>query len=186
MLPKHLNATISLPLAEQMIREGAWWDYVDEISSWIVGPLVRAFPRSMGQSWTQWNTDSFMWIRRSSILCQLSAGTATDQARLFRYCLACAHETEFFIRKAIGWALRQYARVAPAAVLSFVRTNAASLSPLSKREALKHLGGLDALSTQRTQPAAKRVRRTRVGRAAAAVDSDNDAETEVDLSSDSS
>lgn len=173
MLPAHLHLS-ALPVAEQMIREGAWWDYVDEISSWVVGPLLRAYPAEVWPVIDKWNTDPFMWIRRSSIICQLSSGAATDSARLFRYCLACAHESEFFIRKAIGWALRQYARVQPAAVHAFVRQHAAVLSPLSKKEALKHLGGLDSLTRPAVAavPAAKRVQRARK----VAVDDDEEEE----------
>jgi 3-methyladenine DNA glycosylase AlkD len=80
-----------------------------------------------------------MWLRRVALLHQLEWKARTDEPRLFRYCLLCAHEPEFFIRKAIGWALRQYARTNPAAVRQFLTVNRAQLSGLSLREAAKHL-----------------------------------------------
>ena len=79
------------------------------------------------------------WLRRVAILHQLAWKDKTDQARLFRYCLQCASESEFFIRKAIGWALRQYARAEPDAVRTFLKKHSNTLSGLSLREAGKHL-----------------------------------------------
>jgi len=78
-----------------------------------------------------------MWLRRTALLYQLSYKEKTDQEKLFSYCLMLAHEKEFFIKKAIGWALRQHAKYKPEAVKKFVDEN--TFSPLSKREALKHL-----------------------------------------------
>jgi 3-methyladenine DNA glycosylase AlkD len=80
-----------------------------------------------------------MWVRRTAILCQNRHKQRTDQTRLFDYCLRRADEREFFIRKAIGWALRQYAYTAPDAVRSFINAHSAELSPLSVREAAKYL-----------------------------------------------
>ena len=79
------------------------------------------------------------WLRRIALLHQLDWKQDTDAARLFAYCLRCADEREFFIRKAIGWALRQYARTNPVAVRQFLTTNREKLSGLSFREASKHL-----------------------------------------------
>ena len=76
---------------------------------------------------------------RVALLHQLDWKEKTDEARLFEYCLRCADEQEFFIRMAIGWALRQYARTNPAAVRQFLETNRGKLSSLSFREAAKHL-----------------------------------------------
>jgi 3-methyladenine DNA glycosylase AlkD len=89
-----------------------------------------------------WIDDPDMWRRRSALLCQIGAGSRTDQERLFDYCRRCAHETEFFIRKAIGWALRDYGRTAPEEVAQFATTHRDELSGLSYREATKHLGHL--------------------------------------------
>ena len=83
--------------------------------------------------------DPDFWIRRIALLHQLGWREHTDAARLFSYCTALAHEKEFFIQKAIGWALRDYARHAPDAILEFTARNRALLSPLSYREANKHL-----------------------------------------------
>jgi 3-methyladenine DNA glycosylase AlkD len=102
-------------------------------------PLVR-----------RWLDDEVMWLRRTAIISQLNHKAATDTALLFDGCAARAHETEFFIRKAIGWALRQYARTDPDAVRRFVRQHEKELSGLSKREALKHLEKPTADSRQPT------------------------------------
>ena len=80
-----------------------------------------------------------MWVVRTAILHQLHHGTATDPDRLFGYCARQAGHPDFFVRKAIGWALRQYARTDPAAVRNFVAGHRDRLSPLSVREAMKHL-----------------------------------------------
>ena len=82
---------------------------------------------------------SNLWLRRVAILHQLGWREQTDSERLFEYALACAHEKEFFIRKVIGWALRDYARHDPKAVGAFLRLNRDKLSPLTLREAAKHL-----------------------------------------------
>jgi 3-methyladenine DNA glycosylase AlkD len=85
-------------------------------------------------------TDDNMWLRRAALLHQLTYGADTDVSRLFRYCTLCMHEPGFFIRKAVGWTLRNYGYHDPHAVRGFVRDNRATLSPLSIREALKHIG----------------------------------------------
>ena len=104
----------------------------------VIGDVV-ARDRSLVAIMDQWiNADDF-WLRRVAILHQLAWKAETDEQRLFHYCLQCAHEPEFFIRKAIGWALRQYARTAPEAVRRFVEQNRDRLSSLSIREATKHL-----------------------------------------------
>ena len=87
----------------------------------------------------EWIEDDDMWLRRSAILHQLHFKEKTDEDRLFRYCLSRGHEEEFFIRKAIGWGLRQYARCSPEAVRKFVRENEEALSTLSVKEAMKHI-----------------------------------------------
>ncbi|MEY4268768.1 MAG: hypothetical protein RIS90_3303, partial [Pseudomonadota bacterium] len=80
-----------------------------------------------------------LWVRRVAMLHQLGWKAQTDQARLFRYALALAPETEFFIRKAIGWALRDHARTQPEAVRAFLAEHGLVLSGLTRREAGKHL-----------------------------------------------
>jgi 3-methyladenine DNA glycosylase AlkD len=87
----------------------------------------------------RWIDDENLWVARTAILHQLFYGDATDVDRLFGYCLRQASHPDFFIRKAIGWALRQYARTDPDRVRSFLVGPGAALSPLSVREASKHL-----------------------------------------------
>lgn len=121
---------------ERLIRTKSWWDTVDALASPTVGELVLAHPNAEA-AMDDWIDDPDIWIARTAIIHQLRFGEATDADRLFRYCERRAGDTEFFIRKAIGWALRQYARTDPDAVREFVARR--ELSGLSRREALKHL-----------------------------------------------
>ena len=129
----------SLPLYRRLIVEGAWWDFVDDIAIRLVGPLVLDHREAAGPKMDRWIDDSNMWIRRSALICHISHKSRTDERQLFGHCLRRAHEKEFFIRKAIGWTLREYAKTAPKSVRRFVRAHRAELSPLSIREAAKHL-----------------------------------------------
>lgn len=129
----------SLPLYERLIREGAWWDLVDEIAIHLVGMAGLAEADTIRTAMDAWIEDPHMWIRRTAIIFQNRHRAKTDEARLFRYCLARSHEKEFFIRKAIGWALRDYAKTSPEAVRAFVEEHRERLSGLSIREATKHL-----------------------------------------------
>ncbi len=134
----------SLPLYRRLIVEGGWWDLVDEVATKLVRHLVTTYPDDTWPEVERWVDSPDMWLRRSSVLSQVGAKAATDTERLFRFCLRLAHEKEFFIRKAIGWALRDYAWYAPEVVASFVREHGDALSPLSYREATKHIGPLVA------------------------------------------
>ena len=129
----------SLPLYKRLVREGAWWDFVDEIAGHLVGRVLLRQRASVQPILETWLDHRSLWVRRSAILSQLTHKDETDAPFLFEACRHCMHETDFFIRKAIGWALRQYAYVAPQAVRRFLRTNRDALSPLSVREASKHL-----------------------------------------------
>jgi 3-methyladenine DNA glycosylase AlkD len=122
---------------EELITTRSWWDTVDELARNVVGPLVRAHPELVAVM-DAWIDDDDIWLARTAILHQGTFKAATDPERLFRYCLRRAADTEFFLRKAIGWALRDYAKVDPAAVRAFVAAHDAELSGLSKREALRH------------------------------------------------
>jgi 3-methyladenine DNA glycosylase AlkD len=133
---RRLQTLALLPLYQEMIITGAWWDHVDELAHRI-GELLRAFPPQMRPTVLLWSHDPDRWLRRTSIICQLDAKEQTDLALLSATILANANDPDFFLRKAIGWALRQYARVDPAWVRTFVADR--QLSPLSRREALKHL-----------------------------------------------
>ncbi len=129
--------TETLDLYEEMIVTGAWWDYVDEIAARRVGPLLAADPTAIRPVMLRWSGDGNLWRRRTSIVCQLSFKTVTDLDLLYARIDANLGDRDFFIRKAIGWALRQYAWTDPAEVRRFVTARGNDLSPLSRREALK-------------------------------------------------
>lgn len=127
-----------LPTYRRWIVEGAWWDYVDEIASHLVGPTLRASPAEVTPVVRSWSTDDDHWLRRTSIICQLGSKEHTDTALLAAAIEASIGETDFFLRKGIGWALRQHAYADPGWVLEFLAAHP-DLSPLSRREAAKHL-----------------------------------------------
>jgi 3-methyladenine DNA glycosylase AlkD len=129
----------TLPMYEEMIVTGAWWDYVDPIASARLGPLLRLFPAPMRKKILQWSRSPNLWKRRSAILCQLSFKTETDLDLLYASLEPSLASQEFFLQKAIGWALRQYAWTDPREVRRYVRANATRLSALSRREALKNI-----------------------------------------------
>jgi 3-methyladenine DNA glycosylase AlkD len=129
----------SLPLYRRMIEEGAWWDTVDEIAAHLVGTVLLHNRAEIAPLMDQWICDDHLWIRRTAIISQLAHKDKTDHVRLFRYSLEQAGEKEFFIRKAIGWALRQYAYTEPERVRAFITKHRAKLSPLSHREASRAL-----------------------------------------------
>ena len=133
---KHLDGN-ALPQLETLVQSKSWWDSVDALAP-VFGEIVLR-ERNLAARMDQLIEADNFWLRRIALLHQLSWKRETDEKRLFAYCLQCAGEQEFFIRKAIGWALRQHARVAPDAVQVFVDKHRERLSPLSVREALKHL-----------------------------------------------
>lgn len=124
----------ALPVAEELITTKSWWDTVDALAANVVGRLVQGDPDGLREM-DRLIEDDDIWLVRTALLHQLRYGDETDGDRLFRYCRRRATDTEFFVRKAIGWALRQYAKTAPDAVREFVA--ATELSNLSRREALK-------------------------------------------------
>ena len=128
-----------LPLCREMIVTGAWWDHVDGVSDRI-GRLLLAHRAQLEPTIRQWSTDPDRWLRRSSIISQLALKEDTDVDLLAAVITVNLADREFFVRKAIGWALRQYARTDPQWVREFVTTHLDELSPLSRREAMKHLG----------------------------------------------
>jgi 3-methyladenine DNA glycosylase AlkD len=121
-----------------LITTRSWWDTVDELAQHVVGPLAAAHPRVVS-TLDVWIHSPNIWLARTAILHQNHYGDETDPDRLFAYCRQRAGDTDFFMRKAIGWALRQYARVDPDAVLAFVSEQDHILAPLSRREAMKHI-----------------------------------------------
>ncbi|OYY20847.1 MAG: hypothetical protein B7Y69_09415 [Sphingobacteriia bacterium 35-40-8] len=139
VLKKHkpLWTIHSIHLMEYCICEKSWWDSVDGIASdWLGGYFVQ-FPTLVPKVPTHWNSSSNIWLQRSSILFQKAYKANTQLALLSQYILHCKDSKEFFIRKAIGWALREYSKTNPVWVRQFVAENA--LSNLSTREALKVL-----------------------------------------------
>ncbi len=135
---KHFQTLDTLPMYERIVVEGAWWDYVDEIGAHRLRDLLLAYPTEMTATMTQWSTDTDLWKRRCSIICQLRRGTETDLDLLFRCIEPNLDDKDFFIRKAIGWALRDLAWFDLETVERYVDENVDRLSALSKREALKN------------------------------------------------
>jgi 3-methyladenine DNA glycosylase AlkD len=125
----------TLELCEELITTRAWWDTVDAVVP-VVGDLVRRDPELVAVM-DRWVDDADRWRARTAILHQLRFKADTDVDRLFAYCTARAADAEFFIRKAIGWALRQYAWTDPEAVRAYVAAHP-ELSGLSRREALRN------------------------------------------------
>jgi 3-methyladenine DNA glycosylase AlkD len=130
-----------VPLVEHLVRTGAWWDLVDQIAGRTVAPMHREQPRQMRPVVLAWSRHEDLWLRRTAVLSQLGSKAATDRDLLAQVVLANADRTEFWLRKAIGWALRDLARTDPGWVRAFLATHGDRLSALSRREAAKHLGG---------------------------------------------
>jgi 3-methyladenine DNA glycosylase AlkD len=126
-----------LDAVRPLITTKPWWDTGDELAVHVVGPLVATHPDLVGTI-DAWSADPDKWLVRAAILHQMRYRDTTDSERLFRYCAAQAGHRDFFVRKAIGWALREYAKVAPDAVRAFVGAHS-ELSGLSRREALKNV-----------------------------------------------
>lgn len=127
-----------LDVVASLVTTKSWWDTVDALASNVVGPLVRRHPGLIA-TLDEWIAGDELWLARTAILHQLRYGDGTDAERLFRYSLAWAAHPDFFARKAIGWALRQYARTDSDAVRAFLVEHGDVLSPLTVREASKHL-----------------------------------------------
>lgn len=128
----------ALPLLQEMIVTGAWWDHVDDVSH-RVGDLLAAHAEQLGPVLLGWSTGPDRWLRRASIICQLGFKERTDTELLAATIEASVDHPDFFVRKGIGWALRDYARTDPAWVRAFVAAHP-GLSPLSRREALRRAG----------------------------------------------
>jgi 3-methyladenine DNA glycosylase AlkD len=133
---RRLRGPAVLPALEELIVTGAWWDYVDELAH-RVGDLLLGWPDEVRPVVATWTRSDDRWLRRASIICQLGTRDRADVELLTIAIESAMGDSDFFLRKAIGWALRDYARTDPAWVRSFAETR--ELSPLSRREALKHL-----------------------------------------------
>lgn len=126
-----------IKLIEKFLVINSWWDSVDTISKYLLGEYLRQYPKETESVINRFSSSKNMWLNRAAILFQLGYKKDTDARILFRECEKHKHSKEFFIQKAIGWALREYGKTDPEAVKKFVTS--AGLNPLSTREALKNL-----------------------------------------------
>ncbi|WP_420490986.1 DNA alkylation repair protein [Neobacillus drentensis] len=123
-------------LLERLITTKSWWDSVDSIAP-LVGELARKYPELVEENINHWSIHDNFWLRRASILFQLKYKNETNEALLYDYMVKNADSKEFFIQKAIGWALREYSKTNPESVKAFIEGN--QLAPLSIREGSKYL-----------------------------------------------
>ena len=140
-LRRHVRVCSSafLPVARRLIVTTSWWDTVDLLAAHVVGALVAADP-ALKADMDAWIADDDLWIARSALLHQLRYKERTDTERLFTYCLRQSAHPDFFVRKAIGWCLREYAKTDPEAVRAFLARERGRFAPLSVREARKNIG----------------------------------------------
>ena len=124
-----------IELTEFCLINKSWWDTVDGIASAIIGDYFKKFPQQINPITSRWNNSNNFWLTRSSIMFQKTYKLNTDTDLLAKYILNCNTSKEFFVQKAIGWALREYSKTNPIWVKDFVANNI--LAPLSKREALR-------------------------------------------------
>lgn len=127
----------TLSLFEYMIEEKSWWDTVDFVASSLVGKLLQLYPQLIIPSIEKWDNENLFWFHRTTLIFQLKYGAKTDQHLLFVQCEKYLHSKDFFMQKAVGWALRQYSKSNADAVRKFV--DAHQLSTVSLREAKKYL-----------------------------------------------
>ncbi|HRQ22681.1 MAG TPA: DNA alkylation repair protein [Anaerolineales bacterium] len=124
---------------EYLIVTKSWWDTVDSLAGDTVGVHFKRYPKVQEKYLKKWRKSDNLWLRRTAILFQLNYKDETDFDLLCGIIRENLGSDEFFINKAIGWALRQYAWTNPAPVKKFVKATK-RLSPLSQREALKNIG----------------------------------------------
>ncbi|MEV7452279.1 DNA alkylation repair protein [Streptomyces nigra] len=141
LLRRHVRRLSSgfLPVARHLVTTVPWWDTVDALAAHVVGGLVAADP-ALTADMDAWIEDDDLWVVRTALLHQLRYGERTDAGRLFGYCLRQSGHPDFFVRKAIGWCLREYAKTDPDAVRDFLAREGGRFAPLSVREALKNIG----------------------------------------------
>lgn len=128
----------NIDFVEKMIVQSDWWDIVDSLATNVVGSLCILYPELQTRV-NDWIFHPNMWLRRTAILYQLGYKKQTDEVTLYSHIRNTAHEKEFFIRKAIGWALREYSKTNPNSVKDFISSNYNLLSPLSIREGEKKI-----------------------------------------------
>ncbi|MBK8491937.1 MAG: DNA alkylation repair protein [Saprospirales bacterium] len=122
---------------EELVTTKSWWDTVDWLANKMVGTHFKRYPDLVPAVPDRWIEGENIWLQRTAILFQLKYKQATDADLLFRYILRRADSKEFFIQKAAGWALREYSRTNPEAVVAFVENH--RLAGLTKREGLRLL-----------------------------------------------
>lgn len=136
--PEHHSADI-LPWVKGLVENAAWWDLVDELAIRVVGSAWARDRARVEVEMDRWIDDPDVWVRRTAIIGQLKHKADTDAARMFAYCRARQHEQVFWIRKGIGWALREHSKTDPDAVSAFLVDEWDGLSGLTRREAVKHM-----------------------------------------------
>ncbi len=134
---KKKYAITDIDFIEKLIITNSWWDTVDFIAKHILGNHLLQYPDQTPRIIKNFSSSKNMWLNRSAILFQLGYKDKTDTQLLFRLCEQHKSSDEFFIKKAIGWALREYSKVNPETIVSFV--SKANLKPLSEKEALKRI-----------------------------------------------
>lgn len=136
---RKLEAPGALPLYEELIASGAWWDLVDELAARRVGVVLARSPKVVQPTLRRWSRGGDLWLRRAAILAQLKHRDATDVDFLFDVIEPAVDEKEFFLRKAIGWALRELSRWKPEAVERWLDEHRGRASGLTVREAQRGL-----------------------------------------------
>lgn len=137
---KKLDAEF-LPILEKLIITNSWWDTIDHIAPNHVGAILLKDKNAITDYPDRWIQDDYFWLQRSAILFQLKYKQKTDEVKLFQIINQRKDSKEFFIQKAIGWALREYSKTSPDAVITFIKNN--ELAPLSQREGMKHIHTLN-------------------------------------------
>ncbi len=135
---KKLFSPTSISFFKTLIMKKSWWDTVDHLAIKLVGFLASKHHHLL-PALKDWAKDDCMWVRRTALLFQIQWKKNTLEEVLFGHCQSLMHEKEFFIRKAIGWSLRQYSKVSPQAVKRFIDLHRAHLSPLAIKEGYKYL-----------------------------------------------
>ena len=130
----------AIAMVDELVVDGGWWDYVDRIAPAGLGHLLAAEPEPAGALLRAWARDNDIWRRRAAILSQIKRKEDTDPALLYDCLEPCLDHPAFFVQKAMGWALRAWARTDPGAVRRYVVGNEARLSKLARREALENIG----------------------------------------------
>lgn len=134
ILPIH-----SIELIEKLLVTNSWWDSVDNVASYVFPFYFKTYPEQIIPVTKIWNESNILWLQRSSIMFQKAAKANTNTELLSQYILRHTDSQEFFIRKAIGWALREYAKTNPTWVLNFAQHYKTKLSTLSYKEAIRNI-----------------------------------------------